>query len=172
MSVTNIRDIEHQAHVLPQYNALNFGYRMYVQVTQRIRDGELPEHLIPYLEQNNITIADMLEQTLLLSDLYDAMASGKVERKYYETEDGKKIQEPYHLTCMDFVQWGARVNWKILIAVHDMIACSFMATWLLEFSTRCSAHDIELQQFGDMRSIIDEVMRKASDPENPIYKLS
>ena len=152
--VSNIREPKTEASVLPQYNVLNFGYRMYVQMFERIEKKEYPDYIDVYREKHGVTDDRIQSQMQLIADLLDGMAAGE-----YVSD---KSMAYLHKAMQD-CRWQDRFDWEAM-AVFDMLASqSMLAFYFVAMSEVITESEIKAQNMGELRKIIDRLCRQSSE---------
>ena len=152
--VFNARHQKTMASVHPQYNLLNFGYQLYVQIFERLESGEVPDYIKEYRETNGITDERLLAQKKLIADLLDGLFA-----KEYTRDPSME----YLRKCMQDCNWYERFDWQAM-AVFDMLASqATLASYFSAIADLASAQDIEVNGLGELREIVKRQSQRAVD---------
>ena len=150
--VINIRDPRTRASVHPQYNMLNVVYRLYVQIFERIENKEYPPYILTYMAERNVTSERIRNQQRLIADLIDGLTA-----KEYTREPGMSYLRKAMADC----RWAERFDWEAM-AVFDMLASqSLLAYFFLVFADLAGEEDIQAQNAGELREIVDRMCERA-----------
>jgi len=150
--VTNIRDPRTRASVHPQYNMLNVVYRLYVQIFERIENGEYPPYISTYINERNVTTERIRNQQRLIADLIDGLMA-----KEFTRDPGMS----YLRKAMTDCRWAERYDWEAM-GVFDLLASqSLLAYFFLVFADLASEEDVQAQNAGELREIVDRMCEKA-----------
>jgi hypothetical protein len=145
--ICNIRDKKTKASVLPQYNIINIMYRLYVQIFKRISQKQYPPYVQQFIEANLITSERILSQQQLIADLFDGLLKGEYER----SPDMNYLHK-----AMTDCRWKERFDWAAM-GVFDMLTSqSLLATWFLTIADLYSEADVQAQNPGELRELIDK----------------
>jgi len=150
--VINIRDPRTRASVHPQYNMLNVVYRLYVQIFERIENGEYPPYISTYINERNVTTERVRNQQRLIADLIDGLMA-----KEFTRDPGMSYLRKAMADC----RWTERYDWEAM-GVFDLLASqSLLAYFFLVFADLASEEDVQTQNAGELREIVDRMCEKA-----------
>ena len=137
----------------PQYNMLNVGYQLIVQIFERIENGQYPPYIDQYMTDQGITKTQVLEQQKLIADLLDGLFAKEYTRDPSMT---------YMRAAMQQCNWKERFDWKAM-AVFDMLASqSFLTYYFLTIADLASAEDVAAQNPGQLREIVGRLAKRAT----------
>jgi hypothetical protein len=150
--VTNVRDPRTRASVHPQYNMLNVVYRLYVQIFERIENGEYPPYISTYIDERKVTTERIRSQQRLIADLIDGLMAKEYTRDPVMT---------YLRKAMADCRWTERYDWEAM-GVFDLLASqSLLAYFFLVFADLAGEDDVQAQNAGELREIVDRMCEKA-----------
>jgi hypothetical protein len=129
-------------------------YRLYVQIFERIAQKQFPTYVQEFIDTRVITNERIIAQQQLIADLFDGLLKGEYERS---------PDMDYLHKAMQDCHWKERFDWEAM-AVFDMLASqSLLATWFLAVADLYSEADVQAQDPGELRKIIDTQCRRAVD---------
>jgi hypothetical protein len=157
----NIYEQKTGAFANPEFNLLNLGKSVWKQSFQRIVDRSYPPYVRDYIEMMGVTDEELIQQFELVVDLVEGLLERKFDKERLENENWLD-------TGMRVVNWDSRFNWRAM-AVFDMIANQGMiALWFMSIVEHFQQPDIEAQDPGSLRGLIDA---KISEAEKITEKL-
>jgi len=145
------------ASVHPQYNLLNFGYQLFVQIFEKIEKQEYPPYIDEYMTKNGITMDRVISQQRLIADLLDGLLGYEYERDDSTT---------YLQAAMKQCHWADRFDWEAR-AVFDMLASqAVLASYFLTVADLFNETDVKAQNPGQLRKIIERFAERAMNVVN------